>query len=181
VTEAAASVGAALAWIGVTVLAVSEARLGSALGLSLVSAGLALSAGAAGQPPLDVAVLAAGGLAAAGLRLHGGPPGWGLMPAGSTPRVVGAIVVLVGAGLVGGSTLASPGAGTGARLAALVVAVLATGRVLTADGTWAALGAGSALALGLGALGGPSALVAGALVAAGLVAIDRPRPARAEE
>jgi hypothetical protein len=179
VTEAAASVGAALAWIGVTVLAVSEARRGSALGLCLVSAGLALSAEAAGHPPLDVAVLAAGGLAAAGLRLRGGPPGWGLLPAGSTPRVVGAIVVLVGAGLVGGSTLASPGAG--ARLAALVVAVLATGRVLTADGTWAALGAGSALALGLGALGGPSALVAGALVAAGVVAIDRPRPARAGE
>jgi hypothetical protein len=55
-----------------------------------------------------------------------------------------------------------------ARLGAVVVAVVAAGRVLTVGQSWAALGAGSALALGLGGLGGPPDLFLGAAVAVAL-------------
>jgi trimeric autotransporter adhesin len=170
VSEAAAVAGAVIAWLGVTLLIASDGRRGVATGLVVLTAGLALAAAAAGQPPLGVAALAAGGAVAAALRLRGGRPGWGMLPPGSTPRLVGAIVVLIGAALVAGSGLAS--ASGGARLAGLAVAAMAAGRVITVEHRWAALGGASALALGLGALGGTTAMVTAALVAAGLGAID---------
>jgi len=86
-----------------------------------------------------------------------------------------AVLTVIAIALVAGSALGSPGGAS--RLAALAVAVLAAGRVLTADRPWPALGAGSMLSLGLGALGGPVGLVAGALVAAGLGTIDGPAEA----
>jgi hypothetical protein len=170
VTEAIAISGAALAWFGVTLLAVADGRRGLALGLTLATAGLAGTAAAAGQPPAGVTTLLAGGLLAAVLRLRGGRPGWDVLPPGSTPRLLSALVALILAGLVAGSGLASP-AGA-ARVAALVVAALASARILTTERRWATLGAGSALALGLGTLGGVTSLVAGAAVAVGLGAID---------
>jgi hypothetical protein len=178
VTETVAAAGAGVAWIGVTLLTVSEARRGLAVGLALAALGLALAAAAAGQAPPAVATLVAGGLVAAAMRLRGGPHGWGVLPPGSTPRLAAAIVVLLAAAVVDGSAIASPEGA--ARLAALVVSVLAVGTVLTARQPWSALGAGSALALGLGALGGPGGLVAGAAVAAGLGVIEGPEPARTE-
>jgi len=78
---------------------------------------------------------------------------------------------------VASSEIASP-AGA-ARVAGLVVAALALARILTTERRWAALGAGSALALGLGTLGGATGLVAGAAVAAGLGAIDGAEAAEA--
>lgn len=169
-TEAAAVAGAAIAWLGATLLTASDGRRGLALGLAVLTAGLVLATWAAGQQTLGVAALAAGGAVSAALRLRGGRPGWGVLAQGSTPRLVGAIVVLIGAALVAGAALVSPP--VVARLAGLAVAVLAAGRILTVGHRWAALGAASALALGLGALGGTTALVAAALVAAGLGAID---------
>src|SRR5215472_6702567 len=160
----------AAAWIGATLLLVADGRRGLALGLVVLTAGLAVASAAGGQAPIGVAVLAAGGVAAAALRLRGGRPGWGLLPPGSTPRLVGAIVGVIGATLVAGFGLASPEGA--ARLAALVVAALAAGRILTVEGRWGAVGGASALALGLGALGGLAALVAAGLVAAGLGTID---------
>lgn len=170
-SEAAALAGAAMAWLGVTLLAVSEGRRGVALGLVLAAAGLGAAAGAAGQPPLAAVALLLGGLVAAVLRLRGGGgPGWDLLPPGSTPRLMASLLALVAAGLVAGFGLGSPAAA--ARVGALVVAALAGARILTTERRWAALGAGSALALGLGALGGVAGLAAGAAVAAGLGAID---------
>jgi len=168
--EAVAIVGAAAAWVGVTLLAVADARRGLALGLLVVTAGLVLASAAAAQPPLAVAALGAGGAAAAALRLRSGRPGWGLLPPGSTPRLVGSIAVVIGAALVAGSQLGSPPGA--ARLAALAVAGLAAGRVLTVEHRWAALGSASALALGLGALGGAVPLLTAGVVAAGLGTID---------
>jgi hypothetical protein len=170
VTETVAVAGAALAWLGITLLTVADGRRGLALGIAVASAGLAVASAAAGAPGAGVVALLAGGLVAALLRLRGGPPGWGVLPPGSTPRLVAALVVLIGAALAAGSQLGSP-AGA-ARLAALVVSVLAAGRILAGERPWAVLGAGSALAVGLGALGGLPALVAGAVVAAGLGTID---------
>jgi len=177
VTEAIAVAGAALAWLGVTLLAVAEGRRGLALGLATAAGGLATAAAAAGQPPLGVTALLAGGLAAAVLRLRSGGRGWNILPPGSTPRLMAALVAVLGAGLVASSEIASP-AGA-ARVAGLVVAALALARILTTERRWAALGAGSALALGLGTLGGATGLVAGAAVAAGLGAIDGAEAAEA--
>jgi hypothetical protein len=169
VTQAVVA-GAVLAWLGASLLTVAEARWGVALGLSTAAAGLALAAGGAGEAPAGVAALVAGGLVAAALRLRGGAPGWNVLPPGSTPRLVTAIVVLIGAVLVAGSGLGS--AAAAARLSGLVVAVLAGLRLMTVDGRWSAVAAGSALALGLGALGGPTGMVVGAAVAAGLGAME---------
>ncbi|HEY7200179.1 MAG TPA: hypothetical protein VIC57_08210 [Candidatus Dormibacteraeota bacterium] len=176
-TEAIAVVGAALAWLGVTLLAVAEGRRGLALGLVMAAAGLATAAAAAGQSAAGVTALVAGGLLAAALRLRSGGPGWNILPPGSTPRLMAALIAVLGAGLVASSEIASPGGA--ARVAALVVAALAIARILTTDRRWAALGAGSALALGLGTLGGTIALVTGAAVAVGLGAIDGAEPAEA--
>jgi hypothetical protein len=159
-----------LAWLGAALLLVGDGRRGLALGLVLLTAGLAGASAAGGQAPLGVAVLALGGVAAAALRLRGGRAGWGLLPPGSTPRLVGAIVGVIAATLVAGFGLGT--AEGAARLAALVVAALAAGRILTVEDRWAALGGASALALGLGALGGTAALVAAGIVAAGLGVID---------
>jgi hypothetical protein len=77
---------------------------------------------------------------------------------------------VIGVALLAGSGLGSP-QGT-ARLGALAVAALAAGRILTVEHRWTALGGASALALGLGALGGTTALLAAAAVAVALGAID---------
>jgi hypothetical protein len=178
VTEAPALAGAAASWLGIALLLVADGRRGLALGLVVATAGLVLATAAAGQPPAGVAALAAGGLIAAALRLRDGQPGWGLLPPGSTPRLTGAIVVLIAAVIVAGPGIGS--AEGAVRLGALVVATLAAGRILTVDQRWAALGAASALAIGLGALGGLTAMVAGAAVAAGLGAIGGADPVEAE-
>lgn len=169
-TEAVAAAGAAMACLGVTLLTIADGRRGLALALALATAGLSVAAAAAGQPPPGVTALLGGGLLGAVLRLRGGQPGWGVLPPGSTPRLVAALVVLIAAALAAGSGLDSP-AGT-ARLAALVVAVLAGGRILAVDRRSVALAAASAVAVGLGALGGLPALIAGGVAAAGLGAID---------
>lgn len=168
-SEIAAVAGAALAWLGIALLTVADGRRGLALGLVAATAGLVLAAGAAGQAPVGVVALAVGGAGSAALRLRGGTPGWGVLPAGSTPRLVTAIATLIVAALAFGSGLGTPPGA--ARLGALVVALLAGVRILTVDRRWALLGGASALALGLGSLGGATALVAGAAVAAGLGAI----------
>lgn len=165
-----AAAAAGLAWLGVTFLAASEQRRAGALGLALASLGLAGAQAATGSEPLAPAALAAGGLVAAVLSLRGPRTARGAVPAGSTPRLMGSVVVLVVVGLLGGVVLGAPGGI--ARLGAIAVAAVAAGRVLTTDRRWASLAAGSALALGLGALGGPSGAVTGAIVAAGLGALD---------
>jgi hypothetical protein len=162
-----AAAGGAVAWIGATLLAVSDERRRGAVGLALVGLGLAAAEVATARGPA-AAALVGGGLVAAALRGRGPRPA-PTPPPGSTPRLMGSLVVLAVVGLLGGVVLGAPGGI--AMLAASAVSAIAAGRVLTADRRWTSLGAGSALALGLGALGGPQAVVAGAVVAAGLGAI----------
>src|SRR5207237_635534 len=82
----------------------------------------------------------------------GARPGWGILPPGSTPRVIlcavaGAACAWIGAGLISGAE--AP-----ARATLLAVIVLAAARLLTTHKREAALAAGSALALAVGDLGG---------------------------
>jgi hypothetical protein len=161
---------AGLSWLGVTLLALSDERRGGALGLALAGLGLAAAEAATGSDPLAPAALGGGGLVAAALRLRGYRPARVALLSGSTPRLMGSIVVLVVVGLVGGVALGAPGGIV--RLAAVAVSAVAVGRVLTTSRRWVSLAAGSVLALSLGAMGGLPAVVAGAVVAGALGAID---------
>jgi hypothetical protein len=167
--ESVAIGGATLAWLGASLLSLSDGRRGQALGLGLVALALAAAVGAAGAPAPAAAAVALGGLCSAALRLRGGEAGWGIMPPGSTPRLIASLVVLIAVGLVFGASINVPAGAV--RLAALVVALLSVGRLLTTDRRWAALGAAAALALALGALGGTATLLTGAAVAVALGAI----------
>src|SRR5262249_61602079 len=118
-----------------------------------------------------------GGVASGALHLGRGTHGWGLMGPGSTPGVSGSLVALILTVVVAGAGVHDL-AGV-ARLGGLVVAALAAGRLLTVTGRWVALGAGSALALGLGALGSGPALVLAAAGAGALGPIRLAGPAEA--
>lgn len=176
-TAALAVAGAALAWLGAALLLLSDDRRGLALGLAVAGAGLALATAAAGQDRLAAAALAVGGVGSGALHLGRGTHGWGLMRPGATPRVIGSVVALILTVLIAGAGVHEL-AGV-ARLGGLVVAAMAAGRLLTVTGRWGALGAGSALALGLGALdSGPTLFLAGT-VAVALGLIDLAGPAEA--
>lgn len=164
---ALAGAGAALAWFGTSILVLAEARRGVALGLGVAAVGLGLVALA--QGPAPGAAIAGGGLLAAGFRLRDGGRGWGVLPPGSTPRLVLSVAVLLLAALVGGSLMTGPGAA--ARVAALAVAGLAGARLLTTARRGAALGAAAALALALGVVAPEAGAWVAGLVAAVLGAI----------
>ncbi len=167
--EAVAAIGAVLAWLGVSLVSLADARRGLAVGLFGTTVGLTLAAVASGRSPLGAAALAAGVVIGAVLRLRDGEPGWGLMRPGSTPRLVAAVLVFLAAVVLVGSSLGVP-VGV-ARLGAVAVALLALLRLMTVEHRSSALGAGATLALGLGALGDGPALVAAAAAAVGLGAL----------
>lgn len=164
-TELLAAAGAALAWFGVTLMTLSEARRGLALGLVLSGLGAGLAAQTLQGPVTSLALVAAGVLAGL-LRLRDGAPGWGLLPAGSTPRIVVSLASLAASILVGATALS--GAGAAARVAALAVGSIAGVRLLTASGRAPALAAASAMALAFGVLATPAAGLAAAFAAAAL-------------
>jgi hypothetical protein len=162
---ALAAVGAVLAWIGAGAVILADARLGVTLGLGLAAAGLGLAVVASGHP-MAAAALAGAGIVSGLLRLRDGEPGWGLMAPGSTPRVVGTLIAALAAAALTGSGLATV-AGL-LRAAGAVVSALAVLRLLGVRSRWSALGAGTLLVLGLGALGGTVPLLAAAAAALAL-------------
>jgi hypothetical protein len=160
-------VGAALSWLGASVVALSEARRGLALGLALTGVGLA--GAVLSTRPLGALLLLVGAALAALLRLRDGAEAWGVLPPGSTPGIVLSVVVLV-ASVVLASTVFQ-GTSSAAGLAPLAVAVVSTVRLLSSSSRQVALAAGSALALALGAFGSTGDILAGSLVAVALAAI----------
>ncbi len=147
---AVAAAGALIAWLGGTLLVLSEARRGLALGLLTLATGLGLCLLV--QASLEAAaVMLAGGLAAGALRLRDGAPGWGVMPPGATPRVLLCVVLGLLAVWLGLTVLSGPGGST--RVAVLSALGLAGGRVLSTEDRPGALAAAAALALALGGLG----------------------------
>jgi hypothetical protein len=165
-------VAAALAWFGASIIVLSDGRRGLALGLALAAAGLATLAAPAGGL-VAVGALGAGGAAASVARLGAGPPGWGLMPAGSTPR----LVLCLAAGLVGlwfaGVLTSGPDAAL--RFAVPAVAGMMCIRVVTSDRPPVVLTSVTALGLVLASAAGlasspaaPAVCVAAGLLAAGV-------------
>lgn len=139
---------AVLAWFGAVVMVLSDARRGMAVGLVVLGSGLALERAVAGQPVLATVILA-GGLLAAVSSLRGSRArGWGLLAAGSTPRVVLCIVTGALALYFARAVIEEP-ADWQARAAILAVGVLGAARLLSASDQRATLTAASAVALAL--------------------------------
>jgi hypothetical protein len=154
--------GALLAWIAMSVLVLSEGRLGLAAGL--VGAGVGVAASLA-ETPVVAALVGAAGIAGGVLRARDGQSGWGVLPPGSTPRVILCVVAGAACAWVGGGLLTGPHAP--ARAAVIATTVLAAARLLTTHRRAAALTAGAALALATGALGGLASGQAAQVAAAG--------------
>jgi len=167
--EAAA---AFLAWLGAGLVVLADGRRGLALGLALLTTGFAVLAWAGGQPAGAVAV--AGGGLIGSVRCWRSGSAWGLMPAGSTPR----LVLCVAAALVGLWVAASVTTGAAAplRFAVLVVLGLMGSRVLASRETAIVLTSIAAFSLALAAAPGlastspgPAPDLIGGLIAVGVM------------
>jgi hypothetical protein len=168
-----AATAAFLGWLGVSIIVLADGRRGLAVGLAVATAGLAATAWQEGQG-VPALVVFAGGAAAAVLRYRTGPAGWGIMPAGSTPR----LILCVAGGLVAlwlaASVTVGPDGAT--RFTVLSVIGLSGARIVSSRVASSAVTAVAALAIAiavatpLGA-GSPGLLpyVVAALIAAGVL------------
>jgi hypothetical protein len=165
---------ALLAWLGAALVVLADARRGLALGLALVTVGFAVLAWGSGQPVGAIAVIA-GGMTGALRCLTAAPSTWGLMPPGSTPR----LVLCIAAGLVALWISASVATAPGAPLlfAVPVVLGLMAARVLSGGDAVVdrtaiacfALALASSPALASSTPTGPVPYVMGALIAAAVI------------
>jgi hypothetical protein len=162
------AVAAFVAWMGASLVVLADGRRGLALGAALATAGISVI-GFSTAGPIAGALALGGGLAAFG-RLRSGPTGWGIMPPGSTPRLVLCIAAGLFALWVGAAVMTGPGSPM--RFAVLLVAGLMGARVLGGEERSVLLTATGllALAMGLGATGGESSKAMWAFLAAGLIA-----------
>ena len=143
-----------VAWLGASLVVVADGRRGLAMGTAFVAFAVAVLAyGTLGWSA--AVLLAAGGAIAAVRRNTVGPPGWSILPAGSTPR----LVLCVAAGLVAFWLAAGVMTGPGAplRFAVIVVTGLAAARVYGSTQPPILLTATALLALAIGLAAGASA------------------------
>jgi hypothetical protein len=136
-----------VAWLGGAFLVLSDARRGVALGLALYGLGLA---GTLLEHPVAALELGLAGLVAAGLRLRDGRPGWGTLPAGSTPRLLLCVVSGVLSAFAGASLLEGPGPAP-ARVAIILGGAMGAARLLSTMRREAALASTAAVILAIGA------------------------------
>ncbi len=178
--EAAAAL---LAWLGASTLVLADGRRGQATGLALATIGLAILAWPAGMAFGAIAI-AGGGLVGAVWCWGSGTSTWGIMPAGSTPR----LVMCIASGLLALwlALSVTTGAGAPLRFAVLVVLGLMGGRILMSKEALAVMTALAAFTLALGAAPGLAAaspgpvpaIVAGLVAAAVMLVPDGPAAAR---
>jgi hypothetical protein len=169
VIEAAA---AFVVWLGAAIVVLADGRRGLALGLALLSAGVGVLQWASGQPVGAVAVFAGGLVGSA--RCWRSGANWGLMPAGSTPR----LVLCVAAALVALWVAAAVTTGGGAQLRFAVLAALGLmgARVLMSRANAVVLTSVACFAIALAAAPslsatspGPGPAIIGGLIAAGVM------------
>lgn len=158
-----------VAWLGAALIVLSDARRGLALGLALLSAGLAVLTWPAGMAPGSVAI-GGGGLIAAVQCWRSGSAAWGIMPAGSTPRLILCIASGLLAFWVSASVTTGPGGSL--RFAAILIPGLTGARILMSRDIYVALVGIAALALALAAASGLAAESPGPIpaIVAGLIA-----------
>jgi hypothetical protein len=141
------------AWLGAALIVLSDGRRGLALGLAVTTFGFSVLAWIGGDR-LAAAALLVGGAVATAQRLRTGRDVWGVMPAGSTPRLVLSIAGGLLALWVAISVMNGPGAQL--RFAALSVLSLMGARAMTASTPDAVVTALAALALSVAMASGAS-------------------------
>jgi hypothetical protein len=169
------------AWLGAAVIVLSDGRRGLGLGLALTTVAFAVLAWAGGEH-LAAAAILFGGAVAAIKRSRTGPDVWGLMPPGSTPRLVLSIAGGFLTLWVATSVMTGPGAEL--RFAALSVLGLMAARILTESEhagalltALVALALAVAMASGLADAGrGPAPYIAAALIAVGVSVVHVAEP-----
>jgi hypothetical protein len=139
------------AWIGAALVVLADGRRGLAAGVGLVAVGFAVLAWTNGHW-LEGAILLAGGAVTAFQLVRTGPKEWGLMPPGSTPRLILAVVAGILSLWVAASVTTGPGASL--RFASLAVVGLMAGRLLQGQHATALLAAAASLALALAGASG---------------------------
>jgi hypothetical protein len=164
-----------MAWLGAATIVLSDGRRGLALGLALIAIAFAALAWMGGDIGAAAALLA-GGAAAVYQRLRSGRDDWGVMPPGSTPRLV--LVIAAGFLALWFAASVTTGGGAPLRFAAPVVLGLMGARVLegrdSAIVVTAAAGMALAVAMATGLAAtppGPTPYIAAALIAAGVSAL----------
>lgn len=158
-----------VAWLGASLIVLSDGRRGLSAGLAVAAAGMAgVALEAAGAIP--AAALLGGGLLAGALRWRTGPEGWRIMPAGSTGRLILCVACAIFGLWIAVAVMT--GAGSGLRFAALVAVVMMGVRVLSGGGAAVVLTAAATIALAISfspsttsASSGPVTYFAGAVVA----------------
>jgi hypothetical protein len=168
-----------VAWLGAALVVLADGRRGLALGLALLTISLAVLTWPAGMVVGSVAI-AVGGLIAAVQCWRAGPAGWGIMPAGSTPR----LILCIASGLLAFWLAASVTSGPGGslRFAVLLVPGLMGARVLMSRVVHVALAGIAAMALALAVASGlaaeslgPIPAIVGGLIAAGVMFVPAAR------
>ncbi len=168
-----------VAWLGAALIVLADGRQGLALGLALLTISLAVLTWPVGMAGGSVAI-GVGGVVAAAQCWRSGPAVWGIMPAGSTPR----LILCIASGLLTFWLAASVTTGPDAsrRFAVLVVVGLMGARILMSRDVpvvmagIAGLGLALAAASGLAADSpGPVPAIAGGLIAAGVMFVPAAR------
>jgi hypothetical protein len=138
---------AVLAWVGTALVVVSDGRRALGAGIAIAGAGFALLAfDSAGAVP--AAALAGGGAVAAARRYVSGVPGWAILPAGSTAR----LVLCIGGAIVAVWVAVAVATGPGAplRFAVMLAIGLAGARSFVSPEPSAMLTTAAVLALAVG-------------------------------
>lgn len=160
---------AGLAWLGASLLVVADGRRGLALGLAFLTIAFTVFALTTGLWVGAAAIAGGGGIASWQCR-RSPAARWGIMPPGSTPR----LVLCIGSGLLGlwVAVAVIGGSGGATRFAVLVVLGLIGARLLSSRELHVVLAGIAGLALALGAAPGLDLSPAGDVpdVAAGLIA-----------
>ncbi len=161
---------ALLSWLGASLVVVSDGRRGLATGVALATTGLALLTFDTAGVVAAVAI-ALGGVVASVRRFASGPDAWGILPPGSTPRLVLCLAAAILAFWFAAGASSEPGAPI--RFTAMLVIGLTGARVLGSPEPPVLLTAAGLLALGIGAAAtlGPGSSATWACLAGGLIAV----------
>lgn len=134
------------AWLGASLVLLSDGRRGLALGVAVGSAGLAALAFGGGGPVAAAVILAAGAVVTLH-RLLVGRPGWAVMPAGSTPRLVACVAGGLFALWVAAVVMSGDGAAL--RFGVMTAIALSGARLLWSDDASVVLTAAGLLAMAI--------------------------------
>jgi hypothetical protein len=140
------AVAAFVAWLGAAIIVLADGRRGLAAGIGLVAIGFTAIAWSEGVWVGGACLLVGGAVAVIAL-LQTGPQDWGLMPAGSTPRLILAVAGGILSLWVAASVTTGPGASL--RFACLAVLGLMAGRLLQSKAAVPALAGAAGLAIAL--------------------------------